>query len=257
MLNVLYAELLKLRHSKMPWLVLIGALPANLVTLFAFLPRVTPDGSRAGIDLQDMFYRQGMMLVMMGPAIFALMTAYVFTREYQERTINQLFSYPVSRIRILAAKLSIVFGLIAVTSALSCTAVFAVSLLQLFKGHLDLEVLWMGARMNLIVCALSFGTIPVAAAVSLIGKNVIPTAVLGVVATIVTVIGEIGHGRGGILFPWLAPYWPVRDLAQGIADNVGPNPYALPAMVILSLTFALSLVFSIAYYARADVHSGS
>lgn len=257
MLNVFYAELLKLKHTKIPWLVLVGAMPANLLTLFAFLPKVTPEGTPIGIDLQDMFYRQGMMLVMMGPSIFALMTAYIVTREYQERTINQLFSYPISRVRILAAKLSVVSLLIAITTVLSCVAVFAVCFVQLFTGRIDMDAVWMGVRMNMMICVLSFGTIPVAAAVSMVGKNVIPTAVLGVGATIITVIGELGHGRGGILFPWLAPYWPVRELAQGIADNFGSNPYAVPAMVILSFTFLLSLMFSIVYYARADVHSGS
>ncbi|TJY42825.1 hypothetical protein E5161_08280 [Cohnella pontilimi] len=257
MLNVIYAELLKLRHSKIRWLVLLGALPANLVTLGAFLPRVTPDGTSAAIDIQDMFYRQGMFLIMMGPAIFALITAYIFAREYQERTINQLFSYPVSRVNILMAKLAVVFLQIVMTTVLSCASVFIVVFLMLLNNKVDVHMIWTGLKTNALICILSFGTIPVAAAVSMVGKNVIPTAVLGVFTTIVTVIGEIGHGRQNIMFPWLTPFWPVRDLAQGIADNDGPNPFAVPALSILSITFLAGLLYSIVYYSKHDVHSGS
>ncbi|MCM3627774.1 ABC transporter permease [Paenibacillus glycanilyticus] len=254
---MIYTELLKLKSTKIPWLVLLGAIPANLVALFAFLPKIAPDGTPAGIDIQDMFYRQGMVLVMIAPSIFALFTAYIISREYQERTINQLFSYPVSRARILSAKLAVVFILIVMTTVLSCIAVLAASLVKLLQGSINFDIIWLGLKMNVWVCLLSFGTVPVAAAVTLIAKNVIPAAVLGVFATIVTVIGEIGHGQGGILFPWLTPYWPVRHLAQDIADLADPNPYAVPALIILSATFVLSMAFSLIYYVRSDVHSGS
>lgn len=247
--------MMKLKHTRIFWMVLIGALPACLVSLFALLPRITPAGTPAGVDMQDMFYRQGMMLTMMGAPLFALMTAYIVAREYQERTINQLFSYPVSRVSFLAAKLLVVFLLIAITVVLSFAFVVASTLL--FKHHLDAAAVWVGMRMDMMICVLSFGTIPVAAALSMVGKNVIPVAVLAVFVTVITVIGEVGHARSSILFPWLAPYWPVRQLAQGIAQNSGPNPYAMPALVILAFTFIVSLIFCIVYYARADVHSGS
>lgn len=257
MYNVIYTELLKLKSTKIPWLVLLGAIPANLISLFAFLPKITPDGASAGVDIQDMFYRQGMVLVMVAPSIFALFTAYIISREYQERTINQLFSYPVSRVRILTAKLAVVFILIAMTTVLSCVTAFLALLVKLLQGSVGFDMIWLGLKTNMLIAILSFGTIPVAAAVSLIAKNVIPAAVLGIFATIVTVIGEIGHGQGGILFPWLTPFWPVRHLAQDIAYNTGANPYGIPALIILLLTFSISLAFSFIYYIKSDVHSGS
>ncbi|WP_028612350.1 ABC transporter permease [Paenibacillus harenae] len=256
MASVFLAEIMKLKHTKMHWLVLLGILPANLVTLFAFMPKIAPDGTPAGIDLQDMFYRQGMTLTILAPFMFALMTGYIISREYQERTINQLFSYPIPRVRILFAKLAAVFLLIAITSALSCVSVTAAGLIMSFNQQIDFAVVWSGIRMNLLACLLSFGTIPVAAALSMVGKSVIPSTVLGVLATIVTLIGEMGHGMDGVLFPWLMPYWPVRDLAQGLAQS-GPNPYAASGAAILAITFVVSLLFCIVYYEKAEIHSGS
>lgn len=256
MLSITKSELMKLKNTKMGWLVLLGALPANLVSLFALLPRITPDGTRAAFNLQDMFYRQGMVITIVGPFMFAMMMGYIISREYQERTINQLFSYPVSRVRILAAKLFVVIMLIVITSALSCAAVTGIGFIKSFTQNIGFELIWTGIRMNILLCVLSFGTIPVAAALSMISRSVIPTAVLGVFVTIINLIGEIGHGMRGILFPWLMPYWPVRDLGQHLAE-MGPNPYVMPALIILAVTFIASLTFCIVYYSKAEVHSGS
>lgn len=249
-------ELMKLKNTKMHWLVLLGAIPANLIALSAFLPRVTPEGVRAGIDLQDMFYRQGMVITILGPFMFALMTGYIISREYQERTINQLFSCPIPRVRMLLAKLAAVLVLIVITSALSCVTVTATALVMLFAQSVDAAVIWPGIRMNALACLLSFGTVPVAAALSMVGKSVIPSTVLGVFATVVTLIGEMGHGMRGILFPWLMPYWPVRELARGLAES-GPNPYVASGIAILAATFIVSLVFCIVYYEKSEIHSGS
>ncbi|WP_312887373.1 ABC transporter permease [Paenibacillus rhizosphaerae] len=253
---MLLTEIMKLKNTKMHWLILLGAIPANLVTLYAFLPRVTPEGTRAGIDLQDMFYRQGMVITILGPFMFALMTGYIISREYQERTINQLFSYPVSRTKILFAKLGAVVVLIFTTSLLSCIMVTATGVIMSFTKPVEMEVLWSGIRMNMLAGLLALGTIPVSAALSMIGTSVIPSTVLGAFATIVTLIGEMGHGMRNILFPWAMPYWPVRELAQGLAES-GPNPYAVPGMTILAVTFMVSLVFCIVYYEKAEIHSGS
>lgn len=257
MFSVFKTEVIKLKNTKILWLVLIGALPANLASLMGLLPKISPAGTPAGVNLQDMFYRQGQMITILGPALFALLTGYIIAWEYQERTINQLFSYPVSRVRFLTAKLAVVLALIAVTTILSGLSVFVVGSKLVFQQHADPQALWLGMRMNIIICVLSFGTIPVAAALSMVGKNIIPATVLGVLVTVIAAIGEAGHGRLSILFPWLTPYWPVRQLAQGIAQNSGLNPYASLALVILACTFLVALIFCLVYYARADVHSGS
>lgn len=265
MFSVFYAELMKLKNTKIKWLVLAGALPSNILSLFTLLPRETPSGTPTGFDLLDMFYRQGMVLTILGPFMFALMTGYIISREYQERTINQLFSYPVSREKIFAAKLSVVFSLIVITTAISCIGVAVFGFIMTFihhigpdtvGHHIGFNTVWLGIKMNIMVCVLSFGTIPVAAALSMVGKSVIPTTVLGVFVTIATLMGEMGHGMRGILFPWLTPYWPVRDLAQNLAE-MGPNPYVTPAIIILALTFIVSLAFCIVYYSKSEVHSGS
>ncbi|WP_028778011.1 ABC transporter permease [Shimazuella kribbensis] len=254
MFRVFHAEIMKLRKTKIYWLVLLGVLPACLVSSMALLPKISSDGTPIDLDMQEMFYHQGMVLSVFGPALFALITGYVVAREYQERTINQLFSYPTSRTIFLIAKLLVVLSLIVITVALPF--VFAIGSTLLIRHTLDIPVLWLGMKMNIMICVLSFGAIPTAAALSMVGKSIMPNAVLGVIVSLFAGISEAKHSMSSILFPWLTPYWPVRDLAQDIAQS-GPNPYVIPALTILILTFIISLIFCIVYYNRADVHSGT
>ncbi|SHE35244.1 ABC-2 family transporter protein [Seinonella peptonophila] len=254
MLNVVYAEIIKLKNTKIYWLILIALIPVCLWSILAVLPKVGPNGTLVPFDLQELFYRQGMIVTILGPLLFSLITGYIVAREYQERTINQVFSYPVSRVSFLFIKLLVVLLLISITAVLSF--VIVVSSMLLVIHQLDMTMLWLGLKMNLLICVLSFGTIPVAAAISMVWKSVIPTAVLGGCVSLIAVICELGHSMNVILFPWLTPYWPVRNLAQGLAE-MGPNPYVIPALVILIITFVVSLSFCIFYYKRADVHSGT
>jgi ABC-type transport system involved in multi-copper enzyme maturation permease subunit len=254
LLNVVYAEILKLKNTKIYWLILIAIIPVCLWSIMAVSPKVGPDGVLVPFDFQELFYREGMIVTILGPLLFSLMTGYVVAREYQERTINQLFSYPVSRVSFLFAKLLVVLLLITITALLSFVVVISSTLLVIHQ--LDMATVWLGLKMNLLICVLSFGTIPVAAAISMVWKSVIPTAVLGGGGSLIAAICELGHSMDVILFPWLTPYWPVRDLAQGLAE-MGPNPYVIPALVILTVTFVASLSFCIFYYERNDVHSGT
>jgi ABC-type transport system involved in multi-copper enzyme maturation permease subunit len=254
MLNVFYAEITKLKHTKIYWLILIAVIPVFLWSIIALSPKVGPEGILVPFDLQDLFYRQGMIVTILGPLLFSLMTGYVVAREYQERTINQLFSYPVSRISFLIAKLLVVLLLISATVVLSFVVVVSSTLLV--THQIDMTSVWLGIKMNFMIGILSFGTIPVAAAISMVWKSVIPSAVLGGVISIIVMISVAGHRMDTILFPWLTPYWPVRDLAQGLAE-MGPNPYVIPALVILIVTFVVSLSFCIFYYKHADVHNGT
>jgi hypothetical protein len=256
MFNIYRCEMAKLKHTKLYWAVWLPAILANLVSLMMLLPKMTAAGEAAGVNLREMFYRQGNVLTILGPFLFALITGYILSREYSDRTINQLFTYPVSRERIFIAKLFVIFTMILLVSALSCVTVVSAGIVKVLAGTVSFDIFISGIWMNLLSCLLSFGTIPLAASVSMVGKSVIPPMVLGTLASLVTLVLEIGHGMKAILFPWTAPYLPVREFGEGFAET-GPNPNAVIAIVILSVLFIISLVFCLIYYRRSEVHSGS
>ncbi len=256
MFNIYRCEMLKLKHTKLYWAICLPAIMGNLVSLMVMLPKMTMSGEVASANLQEIFYRQGNVLTILGPFMFALITGYIISREYSDRTINQLFTYPVSRNRIFAAKLCVIFTMIFLTSALSSFTVIFLGIFKVITGAASINMLIIGIRMNLLSSLLSFGTIPLAAAVSMVGKSVIPPMVLGTFASLVTLFLEIGHGMGSILFPWTTPYLPVREFGEGFSE-IGPNPYTATAIVVLVVIFLISLAFCQIYYLRSEVHSGS
>ncbi|MCL1896401.1 MAG: ABC transporter permease [Clostridiales bacterium] len=250
------AEMLKLRHTKILWAALFPAILCNLYSLLMLMPKMSMNGEAAPFNLQEVFYRQGNLITISSPFIFALVTAYILTREYRDRTINQLFTYPVSRIRIFAAKLGVVFTITAVASLLSCVSAVLLGCAKALAGDIPFDQVTQGIGMNLSVCVLSFGTIPLAAAFSIVSKNVIPPMVLGAFASFVTLILELGHTMKAVLFPWATPYYLVRTFGAGFAET-GENPYIGTAVIILLVTFLASLAFCLWHYDKAEVHSGS
>ena len=256
MFDIYRCEMLKLKHTKLYWAICLPAIMGNLVSLMVMLPKITTSGEVASTNLQEIFYRQGNVITILGPFMFALITGYIISREYSDRTINQLFTYPVSHNRIFIAKLCVIFTMIFLTSALASISAIYLGIIKVLTGAASFKMLINGIRMNLLICILSFGTIPLAAAISMVGKSVIPSMVLGTFASIVTLFLEIGHGMGSILFPWATPYLPVREFGEGFAE-IGPNPYTATAITVLVVIYLISLAFCQIYYHKSEVHSGS
>ena len=250
------AEFLKLRHTKMFWAALVPAILCNLYSLLMLFPKMSMSGETITSNLKEIFYRQGNIITIFGPFIFALVTAYVLSREYSDRTINQLFTYPVSRVRIFAAKMGVIFTITAIASLLSCVTAVFIGFAKAIAGDIPFDLIFSGIGMNLVVCIFSFGTIPIAAAVSIVSKNVIAPMVLGATCSFITLILELGHTMKAVLFPWATPYYLVRNFGEGFAET-GQNPYIGTATVILLLTFIISLIFCLWHYSKAEIHSGS
>ena len=201
MFNIYRCEMLKLKRTKLYWAVWLPAIMGNLVSLMMLLPKMTASGEVASANLQEIFYRLGNVFTILGPFIFALITGYIISREYSDRTINQLFTYPVSRAQIFTAKLCVIFTMIFLASALSSITAVLLGTVKVLTGAASFNMLINGIYMSLLSSLLSFGTIPLAAAVSMVGKSVIPPMVLGTFASLVTLVLEIGHGMKAVLFP--------------------------------------------------------
>jgi ABC-type transport system involved in multi-copper enzyme maturation permease subunit len=247
MLNIYRSEFLKLKRTKIYWAVLSLAVLGNLISVLF-----------SG-DIKNAFYQHGSLLIFLTPFVFALITGYVFSKEYTDRVINQLFTYPVSRIRIFIAKLLAVYSMIVITFVLSCLIVIAAGTAKAVAGEITFELLLRGITMNLIACGLSFGTIPVAAAVVIAAKNMIPSMVLGAVASLVTTALKIGKQDNIIvLFPWGTPYYMINEFNTDRFGQAGEiSPYVVTGLIVLLTTFLISLIFCLWYYKKSEVHSGA
>ena len=110
--SITSTELKKLKDCKILWAIpTIFLLPNLLIFLvYAF-------HSKFPIVVWKDYLLTPIMLInlLLGIGIFALLTGFIFSREYQEHMINNLFTYPISRSDFFVGKLIVMFLIIAVT----------------------------------------------------------------------------------------------------------------------------------------------
>lgn len=251
MLNVLYAELLKLRRSKLLWLVVIGALLP--VVMLAF------------VDFQSLRWEElltnNLLLlhVMMGPLLLTLIAGYVVVREYGDKTVNQLLVYPHRRVSILlgktivillltAAMLGLNFGLIVLSGSLIGDQPISE---QLFGKYAQVYM-WMFAMQTLLI--------PLAMTAGLVGKSYIPPVVLGIVGILLNVLAVSGisdHHAGRVLAGSYLPFGSALVHAMGNISEKNHFSNVVHPLYPHGIAFIVFLAFNAIYFAKSEVHSGS
>lgn len=244
MVNIFWSEMLKLKRSKMLWLVVIGALlPAVLVYIVGLNKQET------GILLKwETMVNNNLMLMtmLMAPALFSLFAGYLVGREYQERTVNSFLTVPRSRILLLFGKYLAMVPIILATSALAL--LFTVGSGLLLKTEaLTGAILWNMAQDYFGLFVVQFALISFPITVSIIGKSYVPAMGFGIFA--VTSEFIIMQSKYIMYYPWSAPL--------NLLVNMAPehNNSAI-GVTVLALAFFIPLFFNILYFSKADVHSG-
>ena len=135
MFNIIYSEFIKLKKSYiliialfsgvlMPGIQFVADMASHRNELVALTERVGFLEDRI-VDID----RISVLFVYI--IIFCLIAAYVFSREYTDKTANILYAYPISRIKIFFGKLITIYILI----------VF-VYIIQILTTYLGLYIVW-------------------------------------------------------------------------------------------------------------------
>jgi ABC-2 type transport system permease protein len=117
----LWAEVLKARRSKVPWLTALGFSLAPLVGGLFMIILKDPERARsmglisakaqlaAGVaDWPTMLSLLAQATAVGGGLLFTLVTTWVFGREFSDHTVKELLALPTSRAAIVAAKFVVV-----------------------------------------------------------------------------------------------------------------------------------------------------
>jgi|GEM_PF-1520313 hypothetical protein len=181
MVNILLAEILKLKRSKILLLIPLGGLIPVLLMLLVYM-----DSQASSIIKTYVFGWEYFLDVTLYyanitcPAFFAILAGYIFTREYQLLTINSLFTYSFSRMKIFTAKMIIIIILMTVTFLLTIffTMIFG---LLLTKNRLLPDTLLDFVKINIEMVFINILLIFLAVLVSILVKNIIAPIVLGII----------------------------------------------------------------------------
>jgi ABC-2 type transport system permease protein len=249
----LWAEALKLRRSRVPWVTAaVLALTPLLAGLFVLAVR---DPQRSGLvggktqllgvtaDWAGYFTLLAQIDAVAGLLALGVVTAWVFGREFSDRMAVDLLALPTPRATIVAAKFLLIVAWSAVVTALVPPAALVVG------GALGLPG-WsaglLGETAGQLAVLSGLNTLlvtPVALAAS-IGRGYLPA--IGLVLIVIALAQAMAAIGAGAWFPWSVP-----ALASGMAGAAGDSISAA-SYLLVGLTMLAGAVLTVSWWRLAD-----
>jgi ABC-2 type transport system permease protein len=252
----IWIELLKSRRSKVPWLIAVGFSFAALVEGLFMVILKDPEHARQlgllgakaqlGAGTADWPSFLHLLAETVGAAatvLFAFLTAWIFGREFADRTVRGLLAIPTPRAAIVVAKLIVLTvwcGAISAWYLVLGMGLGAFVGLPGWSASLALSTLGAIAVAAGMCIALQTTT----AFMASVGRGYIPP--LGwtvLVMALAQVLGALGWAAW---FPWAVPL-----LVVGAAGPAGEAPTAA-SIVVVVLAALLGLVANVVWWERAD-----
>jgi ABC-2 type transport system permease protein len=249
-------EFLKARRSRVPWGVAAGFSLAPLVVGLFMVILKDPEGARAlGLlgakaqlttgtaDWPTFFDLLGQAIAVGGAILFAFLTAWVFGREFADRTVRGLLANPTPRRTIVVAKSIVIaiWGL--VISAWVLALGLAIGALVGLPGWSASDAVSTVVAIAL-AAILTIGLQTWAAFFAGVGRGYLAplawTIAMIVLAQILTVLGW------GSWFPWSVP-----AILAG-AGGAQVEPVTAGAVAIVALVVFAGLGATVAWWERAD-----
>lgn len=252
----LWAETLKARRSKVPWLTALGFLAIPFVGgLFMVILR-DPEGARnlglisakaqMAAGTADWPAYVGLLaqaIAVGGLLVFALVTAWIFGREFTEHTAKDLLALPTPREAIVAAKFTVLTAWVAAVCVVVLALSFVIgSLLQLPGGSPALIA--QSAVTLLATAGLTLALMPLVALLASAGRGYLPPlgwAILTLIAA--QIMAALGWGAW---FPWSVPAL-FSGLAGPPGAQLGPQ-----SLLLVVLACGVGLAGTFGWWSRAD-----
>ncbi len=252
----LFAEWLKLRRSRVPWIALaalcLGPVMGSLFVvvlrsqaLAASNPALAAKASLTGFspDWVGFSALMAQVIGVGGVLVFGFVTSWLFGREFSDRTAKDLFALPVSRRSIVMAKL---IAVMMCCVGLACGAVMVAFCLGLALGLENAPAALFGPLPFRIAgtTGLALLLCPPVAFVASWGRGYLPPLGFLVLAVVLSqILGALGVGA---YFPWAVPGL-FSGIAPGARESLGVAGY-----VILAGLSAASTAATIAFWQYAD-----
>lgn len=252
----LWAETLKARRSKVPLLTAIGFALAPLVGGLFMIILKDPAQARAmgllgakaqlmaGVaDWPTYFDILAQAVAVAGALLFAIVTIWVFGREFVDHTAKELLALPTARSAIVAAK----FVVIGVWGLVLTLLIFGLGLLVATAVDIpgwSLQLVQQALVAVLGAAALTLALMPAVALMASLGRGYLPP--FGWTILTLFLANIIVYTGWGDWFPWAVPAL-FTGAAGPRADQLGLHSYLL-----VGATLAVGLASVFLWWQRAD-----
>lgn len=234
-------ELSKLRHSRAPALSAAGMALAPVMTgVFVIASRAPQRSADLVADKAELlgaaatlpgFVRLLLTVYVAGGLVVTgVVSAWIFGREFSDRTALDLLATPVSRHAVVVAKFAVAAAWSAVLAAIVLAGGLLVGAALGLPGWSGVVVADAAAKV-VAVCAFNvLLTTPIAFAASA-GRGYLPA--VGLVMLLVVLAQTLAMVGAGAWFPWSVPAFATGVVGQD-AGTVGPVGYLLVGLVAVA-----------------------
>jgi ABC-type transport system involved in multi-copper enzyme maturation permease subunit len=249
-------ELLKSRRSRMPWALAVGFSMAPLVSGLFMLILKDPDRARqlgllgqkaqltaGSADWPTYLNMVGQAVAIGGGILFAFLAAWLFGREFADRTIRSLLATPTARGSIVVAKLLVLSAWSAAITAWVLALALAIGVAVDIPGGSGSDVgAWLVGAIVAALMTIALQTVTAFWASA--GRGYMPPLGWAVVTIALSqILAVLGWGS---VFPWSVPAL-VAGAGGEEAGTVGI--VGLTAVLIAAI---VGLVITIAWWRTAD-----
>jgi len=255
-ISALWAETLKARRSKVPLFTTAGFIILPLVSgLFMIILKNPERAKELGIisvkaqlvggvaDWPSFFGMLKMGTGIAGSILFAIITAWVFGREFSDHTAKELLALPTSRCTIIGAKFVLVLLWL-----MGLTLLIYMIALGIGAG-VDIPgwspaLAWTSFWSLLLIAFLTVMLMPVVALIASGGRGYLPP--LGW-AFLSLALAQIAAVMGwGEWFPWAVPGL-LSDFSGTQSEPLGIHSY-----LVVLIVFIIGVVATFAWWQKAD-----
>jgi ABC-2 type transport system permease protein len=254
--SALWAETLKARRSKVPLLAAAGFTLAPLMDgLFMFIMKDPERAREMGLlsvkaqlamstaEWTTFFSVLSQAIAIGGAIVFAIVTTWIFGREFSDHTAKDLMALPTSRESIITAKL-------AVMTAWVFAVTLWIYLIGLVIGYLvdipgwTMQLAWESFRDILVIAAMTLLLMAPVAFIASMGRGYLPP--LGWAVLTIFLAQIIAATGWGDWFPWAVP-----ALFSGAAGPRG-ELLGLHSYLLVILAGFVGLAATLHWWSNAD-----
>jgi ABC-2 type transport system permease protein len=257
--TALYVEMIKALKSKMLWGTIIFfsfiAFMLGFMMLVAKHPEIAGKSDVLSVkasliskpDWPTFFWLLLQMVLTVGSIGPAIVTIWVFGREYSDRTIKDLLALPVSRLNIVFSK----FVITLIWSFLLLLLLYVFGIISGLIIHLDGwngDLFLQKSHVYIVSAILTILLFPVITFITCISRGYLLPVGFSILLLIVTQFVFLG-------FPVITPYfpWAIPGLYSGVAGPLSPKPEVI-SYIILGITSLMGIAGTTAWWRYADQH---
>ena len=223
---------------------LLGGLVSPILTFFMLIGyhNQNPDTI---LSFESFFSQTHLFIVfIIGNMLFALITTYIFNREFEEDTLKNLLTIPVGRIKLIISKLVVLFIWIILILLCSYLAVYILGTITGFVG-LTINMMLKYLQKYVFTGFLLYLLMPTIILITIVFKNYVPPLAFSIFITMGVVI--FGQSKYLSFYPWGIPVLLTID-SQEIA-----YPISYSWIIILGV-FTISLIINFFYFKNKDLN---